>query len=200
MLQKIDNKLNGYLVENRDFDHLSLSVREKLNKWDGNKQQIVRPDWNSYFMAHAFLASTRSCDARTKTGAVIINSSNEIISEGFNSFIRRIDDRLLPNYDADKYDWMQHAELNALLNAARQGKATIGGICYITGKPCLACAQAMWQAGISKIFYGNKYIQMCDGQDYKDNMEIFNWLINKEMPMIHIDFGKEQLNEIIDNI
>jgi len=196
--QKIDNRLNGYLKERAEFAGLSPSLQKKLEKWDESKRDIERPNWVSYFLGHAFLASTRSVDARTQHGCVLVDSfTNTIISEGYNGFIRDIDDRILPNYDSEKYPFILHSEINCLLNCARQGRTTLNSTLYITGLPCLNCLQSLYQAGVTKIFYGNKYSNMLDNQDYKDSLELFKYLIQGKMTIMHVDFDEEKLEELI---
>lgn len=46
-----------------------------------------------------------------------------------------------------------HAEVNALLQCAKYGIPTDGGIMYSINKPCYACTRACIDAGIVKIIY-----------------------------------------------
>lgn len=50
-----------------------------------------------------------------------------------------------------------HAEMNALLFAARYGIGTYGAELYVTHSPCYTCAKAAITAGISRIVYGALY-------------------------------------------
>ena len=50
-----------------------------------------------------------------------------------------------------------HAELNAILFAARAGVATLGCTMYSTTSPCIRCAEAIIQAGISRLVYREAY-------------------------------------------
>jgi dCMP deaminase len=198
MIESIDNHLNGYLDERKEFAGLSKSLQEKLKSWDQQKKAIERPHWKYYLMGMAYLASIRSPDGRTKNGCVLVDQNKSILATGYNGPIRGIDDRILPNLKEAKYPFFQHSEMNCLLNCARQGIKTQNCVCYITGMPCFACTQALYQAGISTVYYGNKYIHMLDNQDYKDNMELFEWLTGKSMPMIHIDFDESKLKELVE--
>lgn len=47
-----------------------------------------------------------------------------------------------------------HAEVDAILAAARFGVETVGATIYSINKPCYACSLAIAKAGISKIVYG----------------------------------------------
>ena len=114
------------------------------------KDQIKKvdiPTWEEYFMAMAFVASTRSKDSQTKHGCVITDNENRILGIGYNSFPVDMPDNILPNVRPKKYKWMVHAERNALSNCSISPK---NGIAYITGKPCIDCAKSMYQDGIRK--------------------------------------------------
>jgi dCMP deaminase len=50
-----------------------------------------------------------------------------------------------------------HAELNALLQAAKYGPPVIGATMYCTSFPCYACAKAMVNAGIKSVVALNDY-------------------------------------------
>lgn len=196
MTEKIDNHLNGFLSESKEFIGLSEGLQEKLKDWDTDKKIIERPKWSEYFMAMAYLASLRSPDARTKVGCVLVDQNNSILGTGYNGPIRGIDDRILPNFKESKYPFFIHSEINCLLNCARQGIKTQDSICYLTGPPCFSCTQALYQAGISKIFHNKQYIFMVDNKDYINNMELFYFLTQKSMPIIELDFNIDTIKEL----
>lgn len=50
-----------------------------------------------------------------------------------------------------------HAELNALMFAARFGVATLGAELHCTHQPCLSCAMAIVNAGIIRVVYLHPY-------------------------------------------
>lgn len=50
-----------------------------------------------------------------------------------------------------------HAEMNALLYAARHGTAVEGATMFTTLSPCVACASAMINAGLTKVVYADTY-------------------------------------------
>jgi len=56
-----------------------------------------------------------------------------------------------------RHDLVIHAELNAILNAARLGHSTENATLYVTMLPCSNCAIAIAQAGIKKVIYINEY-------------------------------------------
>ena len=76
--------------------------------------------WNEYFLNIAEAVKLKSKDQRTQIGAVIVGQDKEIVSTGFNSFPRGINDFVEERQQRpEKYFWMEHAERNALYNAAR---------------------------------------------------------------------------------
>lgn len=113
------------------------------------------------FLMEAHHWSKRSHDAETQCGAVIVSKDYTILSTGYNGFIREVNDNILPNIrqpdinGISKYDFMIHAEHNAILNCVRQGKSPVGSTVYITGPPCNWCLQYMWQVSIRKIVYSD---------------------------------------------
>lgn len=110
------------------------------------------PSWCDYFLGQAFLTSQRSPDKQTKCGCVIANEKNQIVGQGYNGFPRGLCDSQLPNTRPEKYDWMIHAEVNAILNS---NGSLDNCTAYITTMPCFNCTLLMWQAGIKSIVYAN---------------------------------------------
>ena len=110
-------------------------------------------NWPEYFRAIAHTIKLKSKDWHTQIGVVIVGKDNEIVSTGYNSFPRGIDDYRLERQERpEKYFWMMHAEQNAIVNAARIGVSTKGCTMYMTcGMPCADCAKAIINAGIEKI-------------------------------------------------
>jgi len=110
------------------------------------------PSWEDYFMTMAYLVASRSKDESTHIGAVIVGHDNEVISTGYNSFPRRIVDTVPERQERpEKYFWFEHAERNAIYNAARIGVSTLETTMYTNGLPCMDCARAVIQAGISTV-------------------------------------------------
>ena len=110
-------------------------------------------EWGEYFINIAEQVKLKSKDNNTKIGVVIVGKDNEIVSTGYNSFPRGIDDSVEERQEKpEKYFWFEHAERNAIYNAARIGVSTLGTTMYMTcGISCADCARAIINAGISKI-------------------------------------------------
>lgn len=111
-------------------------------------------NWNEYFLNIAEQVKEKSKDRNTKIGSVIIGPDNEIVSTGYNSFPRGINDHIEERQQRpEKYYWMVHGEMNSILNAARIGVSTKGCRMYLTcGVPCSNCGRAIINAGITEVY------------------------------------------------
>jgi dCMP deaminase len=110
-------------------------------------------NWDEYFINIAEHVKLKSKDIKTQIGVVIVGKDNEIVSTGYNSFPRGINDNVEERQERpEKYFWFEHAERNAIYNAARIGVSTLGTTMYMTcGISCADCARAIINSGISKI-------------------------------------------------
>ena len=117
--------------------------------------------WDDYFMGVSLLAAERSKDPSTQVGACIVSDDNRILSTGYNGFPQGCSDDDFPwNRDASagetKYNFVVHAELNAILNAG--GKSLVGSRIFVSLFPCHECAKAIIQAGVKEVVYlSDKY-------------------------------------------
>ena len=115
--------------------------------------------WDEYFMGIAILASKRSKDPNTQVGACIVDSNNNILSIGYNGAPIGYSDDDFPweregtDVTKTKYPYVCHSEMNAVLNAARNGTKLSGSILYVTLFPCNECAKILIQSGIKKVVY-----------------------------------------------
>ena len=94
-----------------------------------------------------------SKDASTKVGALILGPSFEVRSLGYNGAPRgcAADEDERGRNRPEKYFWFSHAELNAITNAARVGTPLAGSSLLVTHPPCMDCARAIVQAGITRV-------------------------------------------------
>ena len=110
--------------------------------------------WVEYFRKLAHTVKLKSKDKNTQIGAIIVGNDKEIISTGYNSFPRGINDEIPSRQERpEKYFWFEHAERNAIYNAARIGVSTDGTTMYLNcGIPCADCTRGIINAGIVRIF------------------------------------------------
>lgn len=111
--------------------------------------------WNYRFMELALHISTWSKDPSTKVGCVIVSPEKAILSMGYNGFPRGVNDNIpeRQNIREIKYEFVVHAEENAILNAGRRGTRLDGGVLYVTMPPCTRCAGSIIQSGIKEVIY-----------------------------------------------
>ena len=111
-------------------------------------------NWKEYFLNIAEQVKLKSKDESTQIGAVVVGVNNEILSTGYNSFPRGLND-LKPERQLrpEKYYWIEHAERNAVYNAALSGISLKNSTIYLTsGLPCMDCARGIVNSGIKKVF------------------------------------------------
>ncbi len=128
-------------------------------------------NWVSYYRQLANTVKLKSKDKYTQIGAVIVGKGGEIVSTGYNSFPRGLDDGLDYRQDRpEKYYWFEHAERNAIYNAARIGVSTKGTTMYLScGLPCADCARGIINSGVKRIFC--EKVDVTKGELWKESQE-----------------------------
>ena len=109
--------------------------------------------WEKRYLDLAKSVASWSRDPSRKIGAVIVGNLGQIISQGFNGFARGIDDTPERYSDrATKYNYVVHAEANAIYNAIHNGASPSGATIFVTGLPvCHQCADAIIQTGVKRV-------------------------------------------------
>lgn len=121
--------------------------------------------WDEYFMGLAHLSAMRSKDPSTQVGAVIVSSEHKVVSIGYNGFPKGCSDDEYPwdregDFEATKYPYVVHAELNAILNSKHDLR---GCSVYVSLFPCNECAKAIIQSGITRVVYESDKYANTDG-------------------------------------
>jgi len=137
-------------------------------------QEIMRrPDWDQLYITMCYLVGMRSRDPQTHVGSIIVDSDNVLVSTGYNSLSRGIEPdkagNRLSREGGEKYFWIEHAERNAIYNAARRGTVLKRCKIYIPWLPCCDCARAVIQTGISEVIVHQ------NGQDFYDEHTNGKW-------------------------
>lgn len=128
-------------------------------------------NWDEYFLRLAETVALKSKDRSSKIGAVIVGPDHEIRSTGYNGFPRGMDDSDPPRQERPlKYKFFEHAERNAIYNAARFGASIEGCIMYCPWPPCTDCARAIIQSGIKRLVVINTIMDCPDR--WRDDMYI----------------------------
>jgi len=132
-------------------------------------------NWDRRFLALAGHIGSWSKDRSAKTGCVIVGPDRIIRSTGFNGFVRGVDDDVAARHERPaKYSWTEHAERNAIYNAAKLGVPLQGCTAYINWFPCVDCARAIIQSGLIRVV-GLQPDQNDQkwGADFKLSLEMF---------------------------
>lgn len=156
----------------------------------------TRQDKISYYLKIAKDVALRSpCITRRRFGAIIVRN-DAIISTGYAGTIRGsincgIDVPCLKDlYSEAPVKTYQHcssihAEMNAIINAARVGISTVGATMYVAevnGKssiPCYLCRRFIVQAGIKDVYDGVDSTN-CRHYDVKSFVDMDNeWMENQ---------------------
>lgn len=116
-------------------------------------------NWNEHFINLTYVISDKSKDESTKVGAIIVGKSHEIISCGYNGIARGLNDNDPVRQTRPlKYKYFEHAERNAIYNAARIGSSTLGSVIYCNLHPCSDCMRGIIQSGIEKVFVHKEFM------------------------------------------
>ncbi|MGI9423969.1 MAG: deoxycytidylate deaminase [Hyphomicrobiaceae bacterium] len=110
--------------------------------------------WDRRFSELADHIATWTEDRDFKVGAVIVGPDLEIRATGYNGLPRGVSDADVARFDrasGEKFFWFEHAERNAIYNAARVGTPLDGCTIYINRFPCADCARAIIQSGIARV-------------------------------------------------
>lgn len=106
------------------------------------------------FMVMSRAAASLSKDRSTKLGAVILGPGFEIRAMGYNGFPRGVHDGIDSRHERPiKYKYTEHAERNAIYNAARVG-TPLDGCRILLESPigiCCDCARAIINTGIIQV-------------------------------------------------
>lgn len=105
------------------------------------------------YMGQAKAAAAHSKDSSSQVGAILIGPDGEGGPFGYNGAPRGCsadeDERFQQR--PEKYFWAEHAERNVIFTAARRGFSTLGCTLVVTHPPCMDCARAIVQAGITRV-------------------------------------------------
>lgn len=110
--------------------------------------------WTERFLGLADHMAAWSEDRDFHVGAVIVGAAHEVRASGYNGLPRGVsdtDDARFDRASGEKFHWIEHAERNAIYNAARTGTAIDGCTIYVNRFPCADCARAIIQSGIARV-------------------------------------------------
>ena len=104
-------------------------------------------DWDERFIGLARHIAGWSKNPSTKVGAVVVDRTGCIVSEGYNDVVRRIElTEAQWNDSATRRFYGVHAEANVILHARIANLNDC--VLYVTHFPCVACAKLIIESGI----------------------------------------------------
>lgn len=103
--------------------------------------------WQRRFLGLAKEVGSWSKDVSTKVGSVIVDSSNRIVSLGYNGPPQGVPDELGIDRETRLLRSL-HAEQNSILFAKQDLE---GCTLYVTHPPCARCAAMIVQTGIAEV-------------------------------------------------
>ena len=136
-------------------------------------------DWDTRWLELARDIGNWSKDRSTKVGCVIVGDARQLLSSGYNGFPRGINDDIDERHERPgKYKWTEHAERNAIYNAARHGVRLSGATIYVLWYPCTDCARAIIQSGITGLVAAPGAI-IRNGPSWEDDFAISKILLEE---------------------
>lgn len=119
----------------------------------------MRKSWDEYFMEITEMVASRSTCDRAFVGCTLVNGDHRIVSTGYNGSVSGNPHCFDVGHTMRDGHCIAtiHAEMNALLYAAREGISVKDTTAYVTHFPCLNCTKALIQAGIKAIIYRDDY-------------------------------------------
>lgn len=156
----------------KDLEMVIDLMNDEKHLEDLENEKYNRPSWQQTFMDVARVIARRSKDPHTKVGAVLVKDKC-IIGTGYNGDPRNF------QYEFDwstpeKYDYVIHAEMNAIANAVYNGagNAIKGSDIYLTLSPCNHCILQLIQFGVKRVFYSTEYKDFELTKKIADNADI----------------------------
>lgn len=119
----------------------------------------MKDKFKRLYMEMADSVSHLSSAKRLQVGAVIVKD-NRVISFGYNGTPAGWDNNCeLMDEDGTLTTKKEviHAEMNAIAKLARSTESGEDATMFVTHAPCIECAKLIYQSGISRVFYKNKY-------------------------------------------
>ncbi|MBN1376770.1 AAA family ATPase [Candidatus Woesearchaeota archaeon] len=201
-LKVLHKKINKML---EDLEKKNLKNENQTLRKDNIRK---RPSKDGYYLNIAKQVSERSTCLSVKMGAVIVRN-DQIVSTGYVGAPRGTRDsvewgfclrRKLKIPSGHRYELCRsvHAEMNAIINAARAGVSVLDGTMYLYGEklykgegkridvfPCFICKKMIINAGIKrfvagredgslKVFNVEDWVKAWQNRDMLDDMDVYD--------------------------
>ena len=136
-----------------------------------------------FYKLAKFMANEFSKNDSTKVGAAILRPDTlEILSMGYNGMPRGINENIESRWKRPtKYSYVEHAERNAIYNAARSGVPLKDSICVTTLFPCTDCTRGLIQSGIKVLVTPDPILTSSDEiiERWKEQWDLSTEMLNE---------------------
>ena len=135
------------------------------------------------YMQNAINMATLSHAVRKKVGCILVTPENIQIG-AYNGQPSGWDNCCEDVHETEPFEYLVtkntviHAELNAILHAARQGVSVKGATLYTTLSCCTACSAMIAQAGVTRVVFKQDYRDMSGVTLLKEHGIIVEQLID----------------------
>ncbi len=164
--------------QQKKVDKLLVDLRKKAAKMP----TYVRPSWDEYFMGIVNAVATRGTCDRGRT-AVVIVKDKMILTTGYVGSpigaphcdeVGHLMKKVIHEDGHESQHCMRtnHAEVNAVALAARNGIAIDGSTLYCKMAPCYTCAKMIINAGIVRVVCQKRYHADVESMELFDNLGI----------------------------
>jgi len=108
-----------------------------------------------YFLKMSDLVSSASPDPATKCGCVLTDNDARVVGTGYNGFAKGTEDNW-PLSRPEKYLFVIHSELNAIINSNVILRHIGGGYAFVNRQCCHSCLIHMHNFGIHTVYQINR--------------------------------------------
>jgi len=135
-----------------------------------------------YYKLTKYMANLFSKDPSTKVGALFMYPETlQILTMGYNGMPRGIDETQGHRWERPlKYKMTEHAERNAIYNAARSGTSLKDSICVVSMFPCTDCTRGIIQSGCRMVVAQDIDDYLADNPGTTDQWKE-DWKVSVEM-------------------
>lgn len=128
---------------------------------------MPRPSWDEYFIELSKSVAQRATCDRGKSGAVIVKDKR-ILSTGYVGSppgmphcdeVGHLMKKVIDENGNESQHCLRttHAEMNAIIQAAKFGTSVEGATIYVKMEPCHNCAMAIVGAGLKRVVCERRY-------------------------------------------
>lgn len=144
-------KINNMDSDKKDQIYISSDVMLLLS--NGQKVIMKKSKAIKYYKLVDYMANLFSKDPSTKVGSLFMYPGTlQILSMGYNGMPRGVDETKQERWERPlKYKYTEHAERNAIYNAAQSGTPLRDSICVASMCPCSDCARGVIQSGCKMV-------------------------------------------------